>query len=314
VTGKPPRAVVLLGAQRFDPTLGAAAAELGVAGRIATVTAGWQERESEDGELHQHLGGRTVNLRVWERAEQVFRDDPELHAAHRRRQELLRVRQDFYRIRIEHELETARVIQNRAAPPEALEFEREASLRIVRELDARHLAECARIREEFAASMRPPERDAVARQRREIAGILADAEAIAIAGGHVAALLNRLDLLDVLGLVSGQVVLAWSAGAMVIAERVVLFHDSPPQGPGAAEVLDRGLGLCPGVVPLPQADTRLRLDDGERVAVMARRFAPDLCLAFPSRSRVTRRDGSWQRASGVLRLLADGGCAPFGAS
>jgi hypothetical protein len=37
-----PRAVVLLGAQRFDPSLGAAVAELGLKGRIATITAGWQ--------------------------------------------------------------------------------------------------------------------------------------------------------------------------------------------------------------------------------------------------------------------------------
>ena len=43
MTKPPSPAVVLLGAQRFDPSLGAAVSELGVTGRIATITAGWQE-------------------------------------------------------------------------------------------------------------------------------------------------------------------------------------------------------------------------------------------------------------------------------
>ena len=131
---RPPRAVVLLGAQRFSPTLGAAAAELAVEGRIATITAGWQEREDEDQELDAHLAGRTVNLRIWERVERVFQQDPELHRAHRRRQELLRLRQDFYRVRLDHELAAWKVIHNRKAPPEVLEVEREATLRAIRDL------------------------------------------------------------------------------------------------------------------------------------------------------------------------------------
>ena len=44
----PTRTAVLLGAQRFQPTLAAAVKETGVQGRIAIVTAGWQEREDEE--------------------------------------------------------------------------------------------------------------------------------------------------------------------------------------------------------------------------------------------------------------------------
>jgi hypothetical protein len=61
---QPPRAIVLLGAQRFDPTLGALVAEHGVDGPVATITAGWQERESDDQELHEHLGRQAVKGRV----------------------------------------------------------------------------------------------------------------------------------------------------------------------------------------------------------------------------------------------------------
>ena len=104
MTKTPRPAVVLLGAQRFDPSLGAAVSELGVTGRIAIITAGWQEREAEDEELSAHLGGRTVNLRLHARSDELFREDPALRDAHRERQASLRHRQDFYRIRLEHEL------------------------------------------------------------------------------------------------------------------------------------------------------------------------------------------------------------------
>jgi len=52
----------------------------------------------------------------------------------------------------------------------------------------------------------------------------------------------------------------------------VLFHDHAPQGSHEAEVYDRGLGRVPGVIALPHARRRLRLDDRGRCAVLARRF------------------------------------------
>lgn len=303
---KPPRAVVLLGAQRFDPTLGDAVAELGIEGPIATITAGWQERESEDTDLHEHLAKRTVNLRLHRRAEDAFKRDPELHKAHRKKQEVLRQKQDFYRIRLEHGLEASHVIAQRKAPKEILDEEMSASLAAVKLLDEYHLVQCARVHAEFEDAHAPRERDAVAKHRREIEDVLRSSAAIAIAGGHVASLLNRLRLFGIDEMIDGHAIFAWSAGAMAVSERVVLFHDSPPQGPGASEVLDRGLALAPHVVPLPQPETRLRMDDPERVSVMARRFAPATCLALPARARITWKDGAYESPSGVLRLFADG--------
>ena len=306
-----PRAVVLLGEQRFDPSLSASVNKLRVAGRIATVTAGWQEREPEDEELSAHLGGRTVNLRLHARAEDVFRSDPELREAHRERQDVLRHRQDCYRIRLEHALEAERVIRQRAAPPAILAEEARASIESIRELDAWHLAQCGRIRREFDARWAAEGRPALARHREELAAIVAGCDAIAIAGGHVATLVNRLALFDIGALAKGRVVFAWSGGAMAISERVVLFHDDPPQGPGATEVLDVGLGLVRGVVVLPQPEQRLRLERTDRVQILVRRFAPALCLALPARSRVTWRSGRFSAPDGVIQLRADGGHAPF---
>ncbi len=284
---------------------------VGVEGLIAIVTAGWQERESEDGELHEHLKRRSINLRLHRRAEEVFARDRELAKLHRKRQELLRHKQDFYRIRLEHELGANHVILQRNAPQAILDEEQEASVGAIRLLDEYHLSQCRRVNEAFDEEAKPFERPWVARHRRELARILADCGAIAIAGGHVATLLNRLRLFGIAEMLEAQPVFAWSAGAMAVSDRVVLFHDSPPQGPGASEVLDRGLALCPGVVPFPQPETRLRLDDPERVGLLARRFAPALCLALPARAHVTWEDGRFVRPSGIARLCADGTCAPF---
>ena len=234
ISGEVP-AVVLLGAQRYNPTLGEAITELGVTGKIATITAGWQEREDDDADLSEHLGKRTVNLTLHARGEDVFRKDKELLKAHRERQTLLRHRQDFYRVRLEHALDAQHVIDQRAAPDEILEDEARTSIDAIRNIDALHLERCTTDRREFDARYRPLERGPIVKHRKELAAILAGCEAIAIAGGHVASLLNRLRLFGIAELAVGKTIFAWCAGAMAISERVVLFHDSPPQGPGAAE-------------------------------------------------------------------------------
>ncbi len=302
----PPRAVVLLGPQRFDPSLRESVTKLGVAGRIAVVTAGWQEREAEDEELSEHLGGRTVNLRLHHRAEEIFKVDAALKAAHRERQEVLRHRQDFYRIRLEHNLDAEHVIRQRSAPDDILADEAHASMDAIRSLDAWHLAQCARVRKEFAARCDDPSSPELERHRHEVATLLKECDAIAIAGGHVASLLNRLTMFQIGRLVGSRVVFAWSAGAMAISQRVVLFHDDPPQGPGASELLDEGLGLAPGVVVFPQPEERLRLDQADRTELLARRFAPALCLGFPARSRIVLRGTRFSAPQGVICLRRDG--------
>jgi len=301
-----PSAVVLLGAQRFSPSLGAAVSALGVTGKIATITAGWQERELEDDELTEHLGGRAVNLRLHARGEELFKADPELRDAHRQRQESLRHRQDFYRIRLEFELEAERVIRQRSAPPEIVTDEADGSIEAIRDLDARHLGLCARIRNDFESRWHLADRDSVQSHRAEIKDIVDGCDAVAIAGGHVATLVNRLTLFGLGGLIGRRVVFAWSGGAMAISERIVLFHDDPPQGPGASEILDAGLALIPGVVVLPQPETRLRLDRKERVQSLVRRFAPARCLTLPARSQVTWKAGVLSSVSGVTELCLDG--------
>jgi hypothetical protein len=100
---------------------------------------------------------------------------------------------------------------------------------------------------------------------------------------------------------------------MVLTERIVVFHDRPPQGAGDPEVLEAGFGAVSGVVALPHAERRLRLDDRTRVALFARRFEPAMCAALDPRTRLDWRDGRWLGRDGTRKLTASGELAEIGA-
>jgi peptidase E len=305
-----PPPLILLGPQRLRPTLVNALDSLRIEGTVAAVTAGWQEREEEVDELREHVDRPVVNLLLHARAEQLFEQDPELLAGYRARQEELRELQRLYRARLAHALAASRELFATDAEPELLLPERKSAIGSVRRLDHHHLRRVRQVHQEFEQRYAPWERPSVARVREQLAEQLADASALAIAGGHVAILLNRLRLFGVLELARELPIVAWSAGAMVLGDQLVLFHDSPPQGPGDAEVLETGLGLFDNLLPLPHARRRLRLNDPVRVALFARRFAPARCVALDEGSRIERRfeDGKsrWHAAAGTLRLTPRG--------
>jgi hypothetical protein len=275
---------------------------LGITERVAAVTVGWQERESEIEELHEHLHLEVVNLELYRRYDEVLELDRELFDALRRRQDRLRELQELYRRRLGHHLAMMRELMVATGEDGLLDPERRAALEDLRKLDAHHLDRVREIHEEFEERWRPGEREAVAHHCREIADIVGESEVLAIAGGHVAVLLNRILLFDVASMVAAKPVVAWSAGAMVLCERVVLFHDSPPQGPGNAEVLGPGLGLCPGIVALPHARRRLRLDDPLRVTLFSMRFAPARSIVLEPGARLDWDGETWNAADGTTWL------------
>lgn len=294
--------IVLLGPQRLRPILAGVVADLAVDGRIAAVTAGWQEREEEDDELAEHLSGRTFNLRLHRRAEKVFAADPELAGGHRERQQRLKQAQALYRVRLDHAMAAVRDLMQRDGEPELLAAERKSAFDAVRRLDSGHLKRIRAIHEEFEEGWSPLERSAVVKERRELAKALAGAGAVAVAGGHVAVLLNRLRLFGIDRFLGELPVLAWSAGAMALAERVILFHDSPPQGFGNAEVLEAGLGLYGRIQPFPHARRRIRLQASDRVSELARRFAPRMCVPMDEGDYL-KIDGTALWAEAPLRRL-----------
>ncbi len=302
--------VVILGPQRHVVTVTEELNLLGLSGRIATITAGWQEREAEDDELSVALGNRCVNLRLHARTDDVFAQDRPLFSAHRHRQDKLRQLQDIYRMRLDHLMAAASVLMARQGSPELLEPEREDTIEQLRSLDAHHLRRIRDVHEAFETQELPGERRALAQHRAEVQGILDECDAVAIAGGHVSTLIGRMRLMDVASGMTAKPILAWSAGAMVLTDRIILFHDRPPEGAGNPEVLDVGLGLAPGVVALPHATSRLKLEDEVRMALFSRRFAPADCICLDPGNR-GRLDGrSWQFTDGTRCIRRDGRAVP----
>jgi hypothetical protein len=285
--------MALLGPQRSRITAGAVLRAAGLAGPIAAVTAGWQEREPEDAALNEFFGGGAVNLGLHERAERVWQGDSGFRQAHEALQADLRLLRQSYDLRLRHLMAAWRSLEEMPGAAEVLDPERAAALEAIRTLDRHHLDRVARLRADYQARAEPARHPAVCREREEIAAILETTPAVAIAGGHVAVLLNRLRLFDLAPLLAGKAIVAWSAGAMALSEHVVVFHDSPPQGPGHAEAFDLGLGIAKGVVLLPHASERLRLDDAGRVGRLARRFAPAMCVALDAAQGITLSEGRW---------------------
>jgi hypothetical protein len=300
--------IVLLGPQRLQRTLASVVEEIGgVQGDFAAVTAGWEEREDEIDELRAHLDRRVVNLRLYARGEEIFREDREFFHAYRERRQRLRELDDHHRVRLAALERALRKLMEADGRPELLEPERDAAVDDLRRLDAHQRRRIEEVHAEFDAAWKPGHRDDVAAHRAEIGDLVGSCGALALAGGNVAVLLNRLRLFDVRSRVGDVAVFAWSAGAMCCSEEIVLFHDDPPQGAGSPEVFGSGLALVPGILPLPHASKRLRLDDAVRVRMFARRFAPFDCVAM-DRGHGLVWDGERARpvAGGARRLTRDG--------
>jgi hypothetical protein len=293
--------ITLLGPQVREPNLRHALRELAITGPFVSITAGWQERESEVEELSAHVGESVRDLKVYERTEQVFARDQELRAAHRRRQTVLHEMQELYRVRLEHEKRAARELFEREGDAELLRAARRQAVAALRRLDRAHIQAIRRVHAQFAEELRPLERPQVRAASDDLVRQLGQANAVFIAGGHVAVLLNRLRLLGAARWLGEKRIVAWSAGAMVLCEAVVLFHDHPPQGASNVEVFDAGLGLVSDTLVFPHSQQRLSLHDTARVALIARRFAPAACRTLDPGSclhfeagRLVRQAASWQ--------------------
>jgi hypothetical protein len=277
--------VTLLGPQR-RPTV-----DQVVAGRdgddlLATVTAGWQEREPDDGELRGLLGGRTANLGLYGRWLDVQERDRELATAEREHQAVLDELQRLYVVQVDSALRAVFEVARRSGDrPRTRDAAFADAQDVVRVVDDHHMARVRAAHADFYGSWRPQERDVVVEHRDAVRRCLQEASVLVVAGGHVGVLLRVLHLFEVAPFVPGTVI-AWSAGAMALTERVVLFHDRVPHGPAQSEVLDDGLAVLRGLVLLPHARRRLLVHDRTRMAVLARRFAPASCLVLDDGVRV----------------------------
>jgi hypothetical protein len=289
---------------------------------VAIITAGWQEREGEDEGLRRALDLEPPvvlsNLRLFERREAVFDEDNEVFLALRDRRRRLHELQRLHRLRLDPLLSALRRLQEetpRAHDPggELLAGELDSALDVVRSLDQHHLGAVEAVRASVDGPWLAPESSVLEHHRAEVAEILAGTETVVITGGHVETLLECLRLFDLGAALEARNLVVWSAGAMALSPLVLLFHDHPPWGAGNAEVLDRGLGILDGLLPLPHARWRLRLQDTRRVGVLARRVAPLLPMVLEEESHLELRSDGWW-GSNTACLEADGSLRSIGAA
>jgi len=303
----------MIGPQTPHPNLASALEQVSFEGPIVTITAGWQDSEGEVEELQNDIGRPVQDLGLYHLAETVCAREPQLLELKRERQYKLKALQKLYRIRLEATLSAARTLLNSDGDAELLRLEQRAAITQVRALDRHHLKRIAAIHEDFATRRSQMELPFATSKRNEIWQRVQDAGLILVAGGHVAVLLNRIRLFRLEPLLADKPIIAWSAGAMVLGERIVLFHDNAPQGRRNAEVLDSGLGIVPKLVPLPHAKTRLDWSIPTRMALFARRFAPSRCCTLDFGSLIRTENGIitaakdssvMKRTGGKKRLVA----------
>ncbi len=295
--------VTLLGPQR-RPTVDSVVASLRLTGPLATITAGWQEREAADGELSARLGGNDVNLALYRRWLDVQERDPDFAAADWRLRGVLAEVQDSYLLRLDYALRAVYALQRHSGDPRLRDDAVTEAIAAVRDLDAAQLRRVNEISGEFYQAWQPHDRPVIAAHRAEVTALLSSAAGLVLAGGHVAVLAGVLHLFNIAAALRSPVI-AWSAGAMALTDRIVLFHDKAPQGPGHPEVYGSGLSLLRDVVLLPHARARLLLDDASRMAVFARRFGQASCILLETGTRIDiDGDGGYQPNARVL--AADG--------
>ncbi|MGY1702151.1 hypothetical protein [Geodermatophilus sp. SYSU D00766] len=277
--------ITLLGPQR-RPTLDRVLSSLGVTGPVAVVNAGWQERESDDAEILALAGERATNLRLFTRWVDVLRADPEYAEAEREHRQFLDELRQLYLIRLDHALQAEAAVTARTdGHAHTLAMAATDALEAVRLLDATHLARVQELHDTFYGTWELESRGPIAGHRAEVRDLLSTAECLVVAGGHVGELVRLVHLFHLAPHLPPTVV-AWSAGAMALTDRVVLFHDRAAQGASPTEVFDAGIGVIPGLVLLPHARRRLLTDDVLRMSALARRFAPAPCLVLDDGVRV----------------------------
>lgn len=306
---------VLLGPQNPIRTIGEAVNASGIpAGPIAVISAGWQEAENDIDDVRAIVGRELRDLEIYRRAEVLFETDTRLADDYRARQNRLKEQQRVYRSRLRPLAIAARRMLRYEGDREIVAAEQRHAIAQLRALDRHHLNRTEALNQRFHAEFDPLTHDILRKHADEIRAIVEDASAVLITGGNIAILINRLRLFG-LGRILGQAnVVAWSAGAMAMAERIVLFHERLPQGRRDPEIFGAGLGLVPGFVFMPDAKHRLRPKDRLRIGLMAKRFAPDDCVTLDNGAALSWIGGKLEATDGARYLNRNGRLAKLRAA
>ncbi len=298
---------VLLGPQRPVVNLAAGFDRAGLGDRsVAVISAAWQEAEGDIDDIRQRLPHTLSDLRLYGRAEELFNADNTLLQAYRSRQDQLIEQQRLYRLRLRQLTIAAREILRVKGNAAAIAEERRHAISQLRALDRHHLRQVKKIHARFDESIDSLRNDHLGQHVAAIREELEQCDTVLITGGNVVVLINRLRLFGLGHMLRAKHVVGWSAGAMVLCDRIVLFHDRMPQGRREPEVMCEGLGLVPGTVLLPDAQGRLRTREPVRSSLFSRRFAPATCLTLDNESLLLMRDGQVLASEQVRHISREG--------
>lgn len=298
---------ILLGPQRPVTNLGAAIVDAALPdGPLGVISAGWQEAEGDIDDIQAVVQRPLVDLRLYQRAEELLAASPELLLAYRARQDELQALQRLYRLRLRRLLSAARQMLRARGDATLIDAEQRHAIAQLRALDRHHMRRVCGVHKEFDAAFNVATHNLLSRHNSEISALLGGVQTVLITGGNVAVLVNRLHLFGLDVLLAGKNLVAWSAGAMALSDRIVLFHDNPPQGRRNPEIFGPGLGLVNRQVLLPDARTRLRTSDRVRMQLLGRRFAPAVCVTLDSGTSLRFVDDELAGADGARRISDTG--------
>lgn len=298
---------VLLGPQRPVVNLAAGFDRAGLGEKsVAVISAAWQEAEGDIDDIRKWLPYSLSDLRLYGRAEELFATDKTLLQAYRSRQDQLIEQQRLYRLRLRQLTIAAREILRVKGNASAIAEERRHAISQLRALDRHHLRQVRKIHARYDESIDAQNNDHLGQHSAAIREELEQSDTVLITGGNVVVLINRLQLFGLGHMLRRKHIVGWSAGAMVLCDRVVLFHDRMPQGRREPEVMCEGLGLVPGTVLLPDAKGRLRTREPVRSSLFSRRFAPATCLTLDNESLLLMQDGQVLQSDRVRHISRDG--------
>ena len=228
----------LLGPQRPTVNLDVPFRTLDEQQFVAVVSAGWQQAEGDIEDIHAMVKRPLVDLELYQRAEDVLAKEACLRESYRERQDQLQELQRLYRIRLRQSMRAARRLLRAEGDPAILKHEQRHAFSQQRALDRHHLQRIRAIHKEFDTRISNAQPTILKKHNAEITDILSRCKTVIITGGNVAVLLNRLRLFGLGPKLAQMNIIAWSAGAMVLSDKVVLFHDKTPQGNRDAEVFE----------------------------------------------------------------------------
>jgi hypothetical protein len=298
---------ILLGPQRPQVNFDSAIEQSGIGDApIAVISAAWQEAEGDIGDMQRLISNPLHDIGIYQRADTVFATDDALQSAYRVRQDQLIEQQRMYRLRLRQLTIAAREILRVEGNVVAVAEERRHAISQLRALDRHHLRQIRKINARFDEKFGIERNHLLADNVAAIKEELSRCDTVLITGGNVVVLMNRLSLFGFSSLLSGKNIIGWSAGAMILCDRIVLFHDRMPQGRRDPEVMCEGLGIVPGTILLPDARGRLRKNDPVRSSLFSRRFSPATSLTLDNGSLLRMQGGRVNRSESIQHVTREG--------